>query len=697
MKKLRKILSVVLSLLLVFTAVFSLGIIESSAASYPKIPAFQITRVYQPDYDTNGLCYWSSMATVQGYCLGTYTYGGVTTNYREAGKDYDYLKRSDAITKKFKDGANGYANDYNNLTKFYPVKMTRVTEGIGKNASTYEKIYNQLAQGKPVIVYTGTHASVVIGYNGSATTLQPSGFTVLEIKKDGKWWSNSVSYYNKHANSPQVDSAKGSYMSCYVTLDSWISYCGNKLQEICYPINAVSTASTFSFNANGGEGTMAALKVENGGKINIPQCSFTFEGYTFKGYNVQRKSDGKYYGSSGWQTWQATADNNYQKKLYLPGESYDFGGEWTKDGGVAGGAYEFIAVWEPKEITYEFYGNFSGTNYMMSIDKDTFADNYQSRNTSVYTVSTENAEGRDVLKITGTEAGSSGKDLLFVTQTNKSINYNYNNGDTKAMTLTFKAKSSVEGAKMYFRWGYTSDTTAVALSTEWQEYTVDMSKQINDGAHFHPYFDKAGTFCIADIELVDAGATKPEENETSGVVDTKVYPANTCLGILPELEREGYTFMGWYTSKWGGQQVTEQSEVFSGHTALYARWEKAEIPTELPTPTETVTQPITEPVPTTVETQPTTTRGVEEPTESVPGVELVLMGDSDMSGKVNVKDATRIQKMLAKMVELDAKEVFAANVIDDSKVNIKDATAIQKYCAFIDVDAEIGVEVIYIP
>lgn len=683
MNKSKRIFGLIMAVVLIFTSVMITGVAEVSAAGYAKIPALKITRVYQPDYDTNGLCYWSSMATVQGYCLGSYTYGGVTTNYRVAGKDYDYLKRSDAITKLFKDGANGYANSYDNRTKFYPVKMTLVKDGIGKNASTYEKIYNQLAQGKPVIVYTGTHASVVIGYNGSTTTLQPSGFTVMEIKKDGKWWSNSESYYNKHANSPQVDSAKGSYMSCYVTLDSWISYCGGKLQEICYPTNAVSTASTFSFNANGGTGTMNAIQVDTNGTINIPQCGFTYEDYTFKGYTVMRKCDGKYYGNGGWQTWQVTVDNNYQKKLYLPGESYGFGAEWLKDGGVSGGAYEFTAVWEPNEIQYDFYGNYSGTNYMMSVNSNTFDKYYQSRNTDVYTVACENIEGEDTLKIVGKEAGGSGKDLLFVTQTNKSINYNYNTGDSKGMTLTFKIRSSAEDAKMFLRWGYTSDLTSVDLSTEWKEVSVDMSKQINDGAHMHPYFDKVGTYYIKDVVLTDNGADAPSEDETAELVATKTYYANTCIASLPEVQREGYTFLGWSTSKWGGRKVQAGDEVFTAHTALYAHWEKNQPVTELPTPTETQ--------PAETQTQPTET--VTQPT--VPLSAKVLMGDVDFSGKVNIRDATKIQKALAKIEELDDMTMFAANVVDDNKVNIKDATAIQKYCAFIDVVAEINVYNIY--
>ncbi len=75
----------------------------------------------------------------------------------------------------------------------------------------------------------------------------------------------------------------------------------------------------------------------------------------------------------------------------------------------------------------------------------------------------------------------------------------------------------------------------------------------------------------------------------------------------------------------------------------------------------------------------------------------ILMGDCDFSGKINIKDATLIQKHLAKMgVEFDEIATFAANVINSDKLNIKDATTIQKYCAMYTVDAQINVYVEYI-
>ena len=700
MTKLKKALCLCMAIVCFITVFAGISIIEGNAASYPKIPAFQITRIYQPDYDTNGMCYWSSMATVQGYCLGTYTYGGVTTNYRVAGKDYDYLKRGDAVTKLFKDGANGYANDYNNLTKFYPVKMTRVTEGIGKNAATYEKIYNQLAQGKPVVVYTGTHASVVIGYNGSATTLQPSGFTVMEIKKDGKWWSNSADYYKKHANSPQVDSAKGSYMSCYVTLDSWISYCGGKLKEICYPTNAINTASQFTFNANGGTGTMNGFKVDTNGTFTVPETSFTYDGFTFKGYNVLRKCDSTYYGNAGWKNWQSIVDNQYENRLYVPGESYTFGAEWLKDGGVAGGAYEFIAVWAPDVITVNFYGNYSRANYMMTPKADTFAEYYQSRNKDVYTVEYQREDGKDMLKITGTEAGGAGKDLLFKTQTNQGINYNYNSGDNKDMFLRMKVKGSAKSANMVFRWGYTSDTVSVPVTDSWTEVCVDMSKQPNDGAHMHPYFDRPGEYLISDICLVDMGTLCPAAPETADIIFTENYAKGGEFAYLPTPERENHNFVGWFTAKTGGEQITETTPVFDAHTALYARWEVKDEPSEPTEPDTNPTDNSTYPVPTEttpVQTESKPTEAETQPTEesTVTLSVTVLMGDVDFSGKVNIRDATKIQKALAKFETLDDIALFSANVVDDNKVSIKDATAIQKYCAFMEVDAEINVNSIY--
>jgi len=72
-----------------------------------------------------------------------------------------------------------------------------------------------------------------------------------------------------------------------------------------------------------------------------------------------------------------------------------------------------------------------------------------------------------------------------------------------------------------------------------------------------------------------------------------------------------------------------------------------------------------------------------------------IVGDADMSGKVNIKDATMIQKFVASLLTLQKAEHLAADSNRDGGVNVKDATAIQKFIASIEFDHSIGSVVYY--
>ena len=65
---------------------------------------------------------------------------------------------------------------------------------------------------------------------------------------------------------------------------------------------------------------------------------------------------------------------------------------------------------------------------------------------------------------------------------------------------------------------------------------------------------------------------------------------------------------------------------------------------------------------------------------TVPDTEFEL-GDVNRDGKLNIRDATLIQKYLAKLSELDDEQISLADYQTDGKVNIKDATRIQKKLA----------------
>ena len=59
----------------------------------------------------------------------------------------------------------------------------------------------------------------------------------------------------------------------------------------------------------------------------------------------------------------------------------------------------------------------------------------------------------------------------------------------------------------------------------------------------------------------------------------------------------------------------------------------------------------------------------------------IVYGDVNGDGNVTIDDATLVQKAVAELAELDAKQQKAADVNGDDSVTIDDATLIQKYVA----------------
>lgn len=125
-------------------------------------------------------------------------------------------------------------------------------------------------------------------------------------------------------------------------------------------------------------------------------------------------------------------------------------------------------------------------------------------------------------------------------------------------------------------------------------------------------------------------------------------------------------------------------------TATSATTEKTDpSETKVTEPVSTATDPgestsiITVPVPTTTQVVP------------VEPAEYVMLGDVDFSDKVNIKDATLIQKHLAKLENLDEKAQFAGDVDGSEVLNIRDVTYIQKWLAKIEIDFAVGEQVLY--
>lgn len=115
------------------------------------------------------------------------------------------------------------------------------------------------------------------------------------------------------------------------------------------------------------------------------------------------------------------------------------------------------------------------------------------------------------------------------------------------------------------------------------------------------------------------------------------------------------------------------------------------IPSEPVTTEPTTTTAATEPASTAPadNTKPTTTPAesvTTEPSEgntnaTNPEKPALALGDVNGDNKLNIKDATTIQKYLANLLDLDNEAFALADFTEDGKVNIKDATSIQKKIA----------------
>ena len=81
------------------------------------------------------------------------------------------------------------------------------------------------------------------------------------------------------------------------------------------------------------------------------------------------------------------------------------------------------------------------------------------------------------------------------------------------------------------------------------------------------------------------------------------------------------------------------------------------------------------------ESVPAETTPSESTTATAPAESEYQLGDANMDKKLNIRDATLIQKHLAKITTMSDEAVKLADFNQDNKVNVKDATSIQKFIA----------------
>ena len=154
-----------IKLLLAFAAtvvIFFAMSLSASAASYPTVK-LDVPRVSQ--CPGRGDCAIASMATVEAYCHGL-----------PAGNHNS--KAYQAIYS-----ANGYS-----VSAMWSKLGYKTVDGFSMTT-----VYNQLKTGYPVIVHrTSQHYSVIYGYDGSSSSLELSGFLVVDVDDS---YNSSTAYF----------------------------------------------------------------------------------------------------------------------------------------------------------------------------------------------------------------------------------------------------------------------------------------------------------------------------------------------------------------------------------------------------------------------------------------------------------------------------------------------------------------------
>lgn len=132
-----------------------------------------------------------------------------------------------------------------------------------------------------------------------------------------------------------------------------------------------------------------------------------------------------------------------------------------------------------------------------------------------------------------------------------------------------------DGYKIYSYEPYTKKLTTILDLTN----SMSSSQNLYDVAiigNYLKYCYKTGPYELTEVAktvLISATVTF-DTNGGDTPTFTKKYRIGQAFDSLPLPDKTGYEFVGWYTAKTGGTEITTASTMsFSADTTIYARWE----------------------------------------------------------------------------------------------------------------------------
>lgn len=139
------------------------------------------------------------------------------------------------------------------------------------------------------------------------------------------------------------------------------SWCRNKQYTYILRYEGPETYTyTFAYNTLKGESNVNSFTADMNKSFTVNYTA-TKDGYTLKGWNVQRCRDNKWFSvKGGWLTEEQIYQSEDQKAVYENGTSVTFNSDWTSSYSCDT-QYIFYAVWTPNEYTVSFDAN-GGSN-----------------------------------------------------------------------------------------------------------------------------------------------------------------------------------------------------------------------------------------------------------------------------------------------------------------------------------------------
>lgn len=287
-------------------------------------------------------------------CGATYYTGGTVS----------YLKCSTCMSVKERD-LQGYILSSSSVPVYDNINIYNRKQVATLNSNTSYYIGEVYDCGWCSIVKEATQNGGVIGTARPSGTPDPNLIGYVPTSTffpENSYYTSSFNKISLTASSNLGSYRRNDLANSYVTVSrrfTIVGYKDNAVQiiddqsytndYICW-IPTSSLTFNATYNANGGTGSVASTSAQYPNKLYVNSNAFSKSGYTFLGWNIQRKSDSCwYYKDYGWCTASDYIESKYTKCVYNGGISYDMS-NWI-NGSSTNETFIFYAVWQKNPVT----------------------------------------------------------------------------------------------------------------------------------------------------------------------------------------------------------------------------------------------------------------------------------------------------------------------------------------------------------